>query len=96
MTSIAISSFINRTSTSQLQKESMGGRKTHWSAQEENDMRHIAKAVIENEFSQVEALKQFKQLHANKNTIGSLRPNKTPTAFRDKLARVVKELKGEK
>lgn len=60
-----------------------------WTDKEEADMKLIAEQVLIASYSQAEALNNFKAMHKAGRTVGAIRPNKTPTAFRDKLKAMV-------
>lgn len=95
MAIIAVNNFITMVTNSQLQKKGSGGRRTHWTDRELADMKQIAEQVVIGNYSSAQVVKFYKEQMTNKHTIGSLRANKTPTAFRKKLNQIVREMRAE-
>ena len=90
---ISVDDFIDKTASMQNENAISGGKQVYWAPSEVVDMRAIGMAVLDGEFSQASALKRFKWEKIHNRKIGSINPNKSSTAFRDKLSLVVKDLK---
>ena len=95
MAVIAVGSFIQMVTNSQLQKKGAGGRRTHWNDQELADMKALAEQVVIGNYSATQVCKFYKEQKARNHTIGSLRANKSPTAFRKKLNKLVQQMRRE-
>lgn len=95
MAVIPVGNFINLVTNSQLKKKSMGGRRTHWTPQEEADMKALAQQVVIGNYSASQIVRMYKEQRVRQNTIGSLRANKTPTAFKKKLNKIIHEMRAE-
>lgn len=93
MAIIQVGNFINMVTNSQLQKKGAGGRRTHWTDQELKDMKEMAEHVVIGNYSATQIIKFYKEQRALKNTVGSLRANKTPTAFKKKLNKLIQEMR---
>jgi hypothetical protein len=96
MAVIPLGTFINMCTNQQKQKKGAGGRRTVWTPQEEAHMRELAMQVVLGNCSVASCVRMYKQQISNKNTIGHIRPNKSFTAFKRKLLRVVQEMRAEK
>ena len=90
-----INTFIQFATNLQNQKKP-GGQRLHWTAAELKDMRSIANSVYIGDFSQTQAVAAYRKSKELNKPVGSIRSNKTTTAFRLKLAALIKEIGEEK
>lgn len=87
---LPLNSFITQATNKQLQKRT-GGIPTVWTEDELNEMRSIANEVKLGNFSRSQALEIYKEARKAGNILGNIRPNKSPTAFKNKLSEVIRE-----
>ena len=90
--SLPINAFITQATAKQLEKKA-GGVPTVWTEKELEDLRVIAHDVAIGNFSRLQALKSYAEARKSGKTLGNIRPNKSPTAFKLKLSKLVREIK---
>lgn len=90
---VPINNFVNMVKNSTASFKAKGGRQTIWTQEEEQEMKLLAKRVIDGDFSASQVVRMFRLQKSHENQIGSFLPNKTFTAFKRKLARTIKEMK---
>ena len=93
MAVVPLNSFITLVTNSQLQKKGAGGRRTYWDDNEIKDMKMLAQHVVIGNYSSTQIQSMYKEQRAKGHTIGSLRANKSPTAFKKKLNALIKEMR---
>lgn len=92
---LPVNAFISQATTKQLQKKT-GGIPTVWTDTELDELKSVAKEVMLGSFSRSQALEIYKEARKAGNTLGNIRANKSPTAFKNKLSEVIRQLKSEK
>ena len=95
MAVIPVNSFITLVTNSQLQKKGAGGRRTYWDPNEMREMKLLANQVVVGNYSASQLVRMYKDQRSKGNTIGSLRANKSPTAFKKKLNSLVQQMRAE-
>ena len=95
MAVVPLNSFITLVTNSQLQKKGAGGRRTYWDVNEMKDMKALANQVVIGSYSSSQIQRMYKEQRARGNTIGSLRANKSPTAFKKKLNALIQEMRAK-
>jgi len=88
---LPVNTFMTQATNKQLQKKT-GGIPTVWTETEMEDLRVIAEGVAIGNYSQSQAVASYREARKTGKVLGNIRPNKSPTAFKQKLSELLRKL----